>query len=106
MRIKKFRKLIVNTSMALDKINKNYDGLSTKLRVGQTLINELHNLTKTTTQIEDIEFNPFYNELNVKPFLESFIIGFHGKDKIEAIILYKGFIYQYLPIIYQKGLTK
>ena len=99
MKIKKFRKLIVNTSMALEKGN--------DLRVGQALVNELFELTgKNICPGMPNSLDPFDKEINVKPFLMFIMLGFKERDEIEANLLYKGFVKKYLPIIYQGELVK
>lgn len=99
MKIKKFRKLIVNTSMALEKYK--------DLRVGQALVNELFELTgKNICPGMPNSLDPFHNEINVKPFLMFIMLGFKERDEMEANLLYKGFVKKYLPIIYQGEMVK
>tara|TARA_R110000772_G_C13238509_1_gene433453 strand:- start:106 stop:405 length:300 start_codon:yes stop_codon:yes gene_type:complete len=99
MKIKKFRKLIVNTSMTLEK----YKGL----RVGQALVNELFELTgNNLCPGMPNSLDPFYNEINVNAFLMFIMLGFKERDEVEANLLYKGFVKKHLPTIYQGELTK
>ena len=99
MKIKKFRKLIVNTSMALEKYK--------DLRVGQALVNELFELTgNNLCPGMPNSLDPFDKEINVKPFLMFIMLGFKERDEVEANLLYKGFVKKYLPIIYQGEMVK
>tara|TARA_R110001592_G_scaffold352539_1_gene650474 strand:- start:44 stop:331 length:288 start_codon:yes stop_codon:yes gene_type:complete len=94
MNIKKFRKLIINTSIELERHE--------ELRVGQVLVNELCKLTGSVTHPGmPNNIDPFYNDLLVPDFLSFLIIGIDNvKKQIEAELLIEGFKNLHLSRIY------
>ena len=90
MDIKRFKKLIVNTSVMLDK--------HPELRTGQALVNELTELDGVHDSFygKTNEIDPYYDERNVKEFLEFLVLKFEGKNKIEANFLSMGFPVKHL----------
>ena len=100
MKKKQFRKLITETSMILYQY--------AEMRVGQCLMNLLFRIDKDYyDMIAAKDFNPFYNESNVKIFL-SYIVdsNFEGRDKIELDLLSMGLQFQYLPTFILKKEVK
>ena len=87
MYIKKFKKLIVDSSAMLDK--------HPELRTGQALSNQLyevyHSSNKLMSDINNQLLDPFYDNSKIESFLEFFVLKFKGKKRIEANFLSMGF---------------